>query len=109
VAAVQPWRGRGEAKLELPAADARVERRRQRRRGVDDEHVTRREVLGQVAEAGVDEVPVVARGDEHRDVVAAEAARLRRLSCFEPLGQLEPRAPLAGGGSRRAKPGSAAA
>jgi hypothetical protein len=57
----------------------------QRRRRVDDEHVARAQVLGQVARLRVGE-PVLG-GDEHPHLVAAQAARLRRLVRLAPCGR----------------------
>ena len=90
----------GRAQLDEPAvrADLRrepeleaVRRQRggQRRRGVHDEEVTGLEEPRQVAEARVDELEVVARRDEHRDVVPTVPADLGRLVRLQPNGSLE--------------------
>ena len=93
---------RREPELDPFVAETGFERGRQRRRGVDDKQITLGQKPRQLAKTRVDELEVVPRRYEHRDVVATEPTRFRRFVRLLPNGARE-RAHAATPGSSRAR------
>ena len=94
--------GSREPELDPFVAETGFERRRKRRRGVDDEQITLGQKPWQLAKTRVDELEVVPRRYEHRDVVATEPTHFRRLVGLLPNGARE-RAHAATPASSRAR------